>query len=168
MWKSLTDGWVTYDEMIKAIVEFASCPPDIECELIVGTDSQVHRHSTIVYDTAVIIRRVGKGARFFVHGRQQNVPVSLQQRILTEVSLSLEVAEMLRESLEGSDLFGRIEIHVDAGHNGATREIVSQAVGMIRGSGYDAKIKPDSYAASAVADRSTKRMMDREPITRGA
>ena len=48
-----------------------------------------------------------------------------------------------------------IQIHVDIGHNGETRDMITEVVGMIRGSGYDVKIKPDSYGASKVADRYT-------------
>lgn len=33
--------------------------------------------------------------------------------------------------------------------------MITEVVGMIRGSGYDVKIKPQSYGASKVADRYT-------------
>ena len=48
-----------------------------------------------------------------------------------------------------------IQIHVDIGHNGETRDMINEVVGMVRGSGYEVKIKPDSYGASKVADRYT-------------
>jgi predicted RNase H-related nuclease YkuK (DUF458 family) len=48
-----------------------------------------------------------------------------------------------------------IEIHVDIGLKGETREMIGEIVGMIRGSGFAVKTKPDSFGASKVADRYT-------------
>jgi hypothetical protein len=48
-----------------------------------------------------------------------------------------------------------LEIHVDIGPNGETREMISEVVGMVRGSGFLVKTKPESYGASNVADRHT-------------
>ena len=46
-----------------------------------------------------------------------------------------------------------IEIHVDIGNNGKTKNLISEIVGMVRSSGYTVKIKPDAFGASNVADR---------------
>jgi predicted RNase H-related nuclease YkuK (DUF458 family) len=42
---------------------------------------------------------------------------------------------------------------VDVGRNGRTRELIDEVVGMIMASGFPVKTKPDSYAASCVADK---------------
>lgn len=49
-----------------------------------------------------------------------------------------------------------LEIHLDIGQNGQTKEMIRDIVGMITGSGFDAKIKPYSCGASTVADKYTK------------
>jgi len=49
-----------------------------------------------------------------------------------------------------------VEIHLDVGRSGETRELIREVVGMVAGSGFDAKIKPESYGASSVADKHTK------------
>ena len=49
-----------------------------------------------------------------------------------------------------------IEIHLDVGRIGETKDLIREVVGMITGSGFEARIKPDSYGASKVADRYTK------------
>ena len=49
-----------------------------------------------------------------------------------------------------------IEIHLDVGTQGRSKEIIREVVGMVTGSGFDARIKPDSYGASTVADKFTK------------
>lgn len=82
---------------------------------------------------------------------------SLRQRIYYETFLSLEVASRLTEKLAKNghaDL--DIEIHLDVGEKGETREIIKEVVGMVIGSGYHARIKPDSYGATKVADRHTR------------
>jgi predicted RNase H-related nuclease YkuK (DUF458 family) len=50
----------------------------------------------------------------------------------------------------------KVEIHLDVGIQGDTKELVKEVTGMIVGSGFAAKIKPDACAASTVADRYTK------------
>ena len=44
-------------------------------------------------------------------------------------------------------------IHADVGHNGDTREMIKEVVGLIRGNGFEPKIKPESFVASGVADK---------------
>ncbi|MBI2327054.1 ribonuclease H-like YkuK family protein [Candidatus Curtissbacteria bacterium] len=46
-----------------------------------------------------------------------------------------------------------LEIHVDIGPNGPTREMISEIVGMIRANGFKVATKPASWGASHVADR---------------
>lgn len=46
-----------------------------------------------------------------------------------------------------------LEIHVDIGPNGPTRELISDIVGMIRANGFKVATKPTSWGASHVADR---------------
>lgn len=48
-----------------------------------------------------------------------------------------------------------LEIHIDVGNVGKTREMIREVVGMVVGSGFTAKTKPDSWAASSVADKYT-------------
>ena len=49
-----------------------------------------------------------------------------------------------------------VEIHLDVGENGQTRGLIREVVGMVVGSGFDARIKPDSFGAMTVADKYTK------------
>jgi predicted RNase H-related nuclease YkuK (DUF458 family) len=46
-----------------------------------------------------------------------------------------------------------VEIHLDVGVHGETRELVRDVIGMVAGSGFDAKIKPEACGASKVADK---------------
>ena len=49
-----------------------------------------------------------------------------------------------------------LEIHLDVGEKGQTKDLIREVVGMVVGSGFDARIKPDSFGASKVADKYTK------------
>ena len=46
-------------------------------------------------------------------------------------------------------------IHADVGEKGRTKDMIREVVGMIKSNGFEAKIKPESFAASVVADRFT-------------
>jgi len=44
-------------------------------------------------------------------------------------------------------------IHADIGENGQTKDMIKELTGLIRGNGFEPKIKPEAYIASVVADR---------------
>ena len=102
------------------------------------------------------MHREGKGGRFFYTRKWEEYTHSLRQRIFYEASLSLNVASLFTEKLAESGHELNMEIHLDVGNNGATKTLVKEVVGMVNGSGYLCRIKPDSYGASSVADRYTK------------
>ena len=147
-------GRLTFEEVFREIVEYASLYPDDKYRLIIGTDSQLRDSTCFV--TALIVHREGKGGRYFYTRRRDEYARSLRQRIFYEASLSLNIATLFTERLAevGADL--NLEIHLDVGTNGATKSLVKEVVGMVNGSGYPFKIKPDAFGAATVADRYTK------------
>lgn len=80
----------------------------------------------------------------------------MRQRIFYEASLSLNIATLFTERLAEVGADFNLEIHLDVGTNGATKSLVKEVVGMVNGSGYPCKIKPDAFGAATVADRYTK------------
>ena len=125
-------------------------------EVIVGSDSQKVRTDVYDFVSALIVHRVGFGGIYFWKRDVIKRKISLKERIYQEATMSLETSEnfILFFKVNGISKYN-IQIHVDIGHNGETRDMITEVVGMIRGSGYDVKIKPDSYGASKVADRYT-------------
>ncbi|MDP1710525.1 MAG: ribonuclease H-like YkuK family protein [candidate division WWE3 bacterium] len=107
--------------------------------------------------TALVVHRVGGGGIYFWKGYKKNRPYTLRERIYEEALASLEFANDFICRLKGEPqlLEVGLEIHVDIGENGATREMISEVVAMIKGNGYNVKTKPDSFGASKVADRHT-------------
>lgn len=148
-------GTLDFDAMFADIVAYMQSEPDARYNLIVGTDSQFGAETCFV--TAVIVHREGKGARYYYSRERERVSRSLRQRIYYETSRSLSLAGALAERLaENGYADLNVEIHLDVGENGRTRDLIREVVGMVVGSGFDARIKPDSYGASTVADKYTK------------
>ena len=142
-------------EIVKDIAGYIEADQKRNYTIVVGTDSQVYTRTDFI--TAIVIHRVGAGGRYFWTRDQRDNFKSLRDRIYTETVKSLEVAQVfsahLYEVLD-KDKFN-IEIHVDIGEKGDTRTMIKEVVGMVRGNGYEVKIKPFSFGAFVVADRHT-------------
>ncbi len=144
-----------WDQLVNDLLDYVTEEPEFNYKIIVGTDSQVREETHFV--TAVVVHRVGKGARYYYKRKVYDNIKSLRQRIFMEAAASLEIASKLAKDLEEkghAEL--NLEIHLDVGQNGQTKEMIRDVVGVITGSGFDAKIKPYSCGASTVADKYTK------------
>ncbi len=154
---SPTKGRLQLTKVTKEIANFISLDDHSKYRLIVGTDSNGGKKTDFV--TAVIVYRVGHGGRYFwkkTNGHK--VYHTLRDRIYQEVALSLQVAQNMLKQLESSLTNAGLpnydfQIHIDVGQNGPTREMIKEVVGIVRGNGFKAMIKPESYAASHVADK---------------
>lgn len=125
-------------------------------QVIVGSDSQ--RTSPGIYDfvTALVIHRVGLGAIYFWKREIINRRMALRERIYLEATMSLTTSENFINFFKTNGVSRYdIQIHVDIGRQGETREMITEITKMIRANGYQVRIKPDSYAASKVADKYT-------------
>lgn len=150
---SPTEGELNFDQTFTSIINFVKERPGANYRLIIGSDSKQGKSATFV--TTIIIYREGKGARFYYNKEEISPKPTLREKIYQETYKSLEVAKMVREKMS-ANLDLNIEVHLDVGRNGETRDLVKEVVGMVVGSGYEAKIKPAAYGASSVADRYTK------------
>ncbi|MGI9952573.1 ribonuclease H-like YkuK family protein [Moorellaceae bacterium AZ2] len=152
---SPSKGRLSVEEMFQDIMAFIEATPEAQYKVIIGTDSQARLNTCFV--TAIIIHQVGKGARYYYRKKYQRKITSLRQKIFYETALSLEIASFLAQKLAANghpEL--NVEIHLDVGPNGDTKELIREVVGMVVGSGFAAKIKPYSCGASKVADKYTK------------
>ena len=153
--------------MIDRIVRFMDVKPEANCQLVIGTDSHEKSEAgktggqktrkVISLVTAVTIHRDGAGGRYFWIKQTPKEIHSLREKIYEETSASLRFAEQfvpfLQQHLNGHS--PRLEIHIDVGEDGDTRNMIREVVGMVTGSGYSARTKPYSFGASNVADRHT-------------
>ncbi len=155
---SPTQGRLTLEETFSSIIKYVKEAPQYQYKLVVGTDSQ-SAEGRVQFVTAIIVYRVGKGGRFFYRRTREPRSRSLRQRIYYETAKSLDVASKITHMLAETEHLVEemdVEIHLDVGRHGSTSQMVKEVVGMVTGSGYGAKIKPDSYGASKVADKYTK------------
>lgn len=152
---SPTNGRLDSDQLVAELTGFVSDGAGYSHRLIIGTDSFVA--SETVFVTAVVVHRVGRGGRYFYRKTRARKMPSIRQRIIYEATMSIELAGVLRTQLDGCGHGGlAVEIHIDAGEGGESRSVIREVVGMVRGSGYEAVIKPGSYGATKVADRHSR------------
>ncbi len=157
---SPTDGRLTINQMVDKILGFVDEYPESFYKLIIGTDSQTRSNGGslgIDFVTAVVIYRKGRGARYFWRKKKENEIPRLRDKIYTETLMSLELAKDLVPQIRKkiSPAKYDLEIHIDVGPLGPTREMIREVVGIVNGNGYMARTKPDSWGASSVADKHT-------------
>jgi len=156
MFQSPTYGALELPQVREKILSFLAAEPERKYQLVIGTDSQPHNGAGVDFVTAIVVHRIGRGGIYFWKRVVNKTVYVLRQRMYEEASLSLQMAEMVLALLHKDGITKYdVEIHVDIGKFGETREMITEIVGMVRGSGYTVKVKPQSYAASKVADRHT-------------
>ncbi|MBI4067233.1 ribonuclease H-like YkuK family protein [Candidatus Gottesmanbacteria bacterium] len=153
---SQTHGQLDINKLREITIGFIKNDPEKKYRLFIGTDSEAKNSHGTDFVTAFVVHRVGRGGIYFWRRKIEEKSYVLRQRIYQEAALSLDAASEIIEIFK-KDGISRLdlEIHVDIGEHGETREMIAEIVGMIRGSGYPVKTKPDSYVASKVADRHT-------------
>ncbi len=156
-----TKGSVKTERVADELINYISEKPEKFYDVIVGCDSSSEEEPH--FPLAVVVLRVGEGGRFFLKriaykGRKF---YNYKQRILEEVFLSCQLALYLKEEFERKIKNYQKEklryqfryIHADVGENGKTKDMIREVMGLIKGNGFEPKIKPESFAASTVADR---------------
>jgi len=162
---SPTKGNLILEQVIKEIFNYLKEKPQNFYDIVVGCDSSSGEN--ISFPVAIVVLRVGFGGRFFLKivkhpksfsKRFQNI----HQRVLNEILISCEIALDLREALEKKfqESLEKFNyqfryIHADVGKGGKTKDMIKEVVGLIKSNGFEAKIKPEAFAASVVADRFT-------------
>ena len=154
---SPTFGKMTLAESCQSIFDYMQEEPKNRYSIIIGTDSEGFGEVNFV--TALMVHRMGRGGRFFIAKTKVSNIVDLRQKIYQEATLSLDITQLvvkkLKQFLSEEYLHEGLEIHVDIGENGPTKNMIKEVTGMIKGSGYTVRIKPESYCASSIADRYT-------------
>ena len=128
-----------------------------DLEFYIGGDSQASLNN-VKFTVAIIMIKKGKGGRgYYKSVTPLETTMTLQQRLFMETFKAVKVALWLNPLLESIG-YKVNEIHTDLNPNPnyASYEMVQTCLGYIRGMGFEGKVKPDSWAASSVADYKTK------------
>ncbi len=158
----MTENWeqrgrrMAFDVMASELETLIRQAEDSPFRLIVGTDSQPTL--PIRFETVVVLVTAG-GVRAYNRRLATMGPMAITERMLTETAMSLMVVDAICLDLAGRGLTGirdAVEVHMDMGGSGETRKAMRDATGMVTGAGFACKVKPESWAASRVADRLTK------------
>lgn len=156
-----TCGNLQFQSVIEEVFNYIKEKHNREYEITVGCDSSSDERPN--FPVALVVLKKGRGGRFFlskVNYFDKRRFYSFRERILEEVYLSCALALKFREAL--SEKISRSKanpnyqfqyIHADIGESGPTKDMIKEVVGLIKSNGFMAKIKPESYAASIVADR---------------
>lgn len=160
---STTHGQLILKEVVILVKSFLEEKPNEQYSLVIGTDSQEklandgEKIANLI--SAIVVHRKGFGGKYFWQKRKPLKVRTLREKIYAETLTSLELATvfvpLLRIALNGKSPKYFLEIHVDVGEHGDTREMIKEVVGMVTGNGFVAKTKPEAYGASYVADKHT-------------
>ncbi|MBD3282385.1 MAG: hypothetical protein GF387_02135 [Candidatus Portnoybacteria bacterium] len=175
-----TKGILDLDGVLKELINFKKEDKDSEYKVVIGTDSEVRKEG-VEFVCVVAIHRIRKGGRYFWFPIYKKGKMQLRNRIHQEATISLALAgAFLEKELEMhkmkadmnqsiNDIFtlmskntnnskevifsNNLEIHVDIGTKGPTNAMIKEIVGMIKGSGFFVRIKPEAFAAANLADK---------------
>lgn len=155
-YNSPTYGSIDQAQLAARMSGFVLHNTDRDYRLIIGSDSLPNGDGQVYLVTAIVLHRVGNGGIYFWRRRLSAKLHSLRDRMYAEALASIGMAQRLESVADLKPLLrNNIEIHVDVGEDGPTRDMIQELVGMIIAHGYEAKTKPESFAASKVADRHT-------------
>lgn len=134
--------------------EIKSSPDD--STIYIGADSKVFSENgvqMVAYVTVIILHYgSSKGAKIFKSHRTDRHYGQLRLRLMAEVTDAIMAATQIVDYIDDRGL----EIHLDINRSElyASSVLVKEATGYVLGTlGIEPKLKPDSFAASSVADR---------------
>ncbi len=158
-----TRGYVSFSEAVEEIINYMREKPAKFYDIIVGCDSS--SEDDPIFPVVIAVLRTGEGGRFFLkkvrYPRSENKKfANWKNRILQEVLIScnfaLSLKEILKEKIKPFEKGLNYQfryIHADIGEKGRTKDMVKELTNLIRGNGFEPKIKPESCIASNLADR---------------
>lgn len=162
MFVNPTYGKVDFNQMIKIMREFYNKNKDYSdsFNIVIGTDSQNFSDTKMV--SAIVMQCEGRGGIYFYKVEHIERISDVRVKLSYETQQSLHYADELLQTIMELDeeLFNATSfaIHVDAGYskNGKTRDLIPGLIGWVHASGLNCVTKPNSYAASTVANRISK------------
>lgn len=169
MFRSPTSGrQESVKEVIDKIFEKILTNEDSQWTIAIGTDSQNSRNITR-FCSAILLLEKGKGGIYFYRNQTESRYHVLQTRMLKEAELSINLGKevidevetkILSDELIDKNLNISFEIHCDLGEYGKSQDSIKAAVGWITaefGESVTTRVKPESTAASCIADKYTRR-----------
>lgn len=121
-------------------------------KICIGTDSQV-RGSVVEFATVIVFLREKRGGFMFIHQDQSSQKMGIKERMLIEVSKSIEIAYNLCDLLDLYDVDLEVHADINTNPNFESNIALKEATGYILSMGFAFKAKPDAFASSSCADK---------------
>jgi len=121
-------------------------------KVCIGSDSQV-RGDTIDFASVIVFLREKKGGFMYIANNKSNQEMSIRERMIAEVGMSVQVAYSICDLLDKYNV--ELEVHADINTDPHFKSNVAlrDAMGYILGMGFVFKAKPDAFASSSCADK---------------
>ena len=152
-WRRL-DGSKINDELLDAVEKtiLREKAEGHRLKLCIGSDSQV-KGEIVQFATVIVFLREKKGGFMFIHNSKRKNNMSIKERMITEVAMSVEVAYKLCDLLDRYHI--ELEVHADINTDPAFKSntALKEAMGYILGMGFVFKAKPNAFASSSCADK---------------
>ena len=143
---------ILFDDIKKRIEEYTQRGGTI----YVGADSMLHA-STCSFASVIAFHSSELRVATYYYKKnklKEEKFKDVKVKILHEVDLALEAAQLVIDSCPNA----KLEVHVDIStkKQHLTSRLYSTVKGWVSGLGYNLKVKPDSWASSSIADWHTK------------
>lgn len=155
IWRKLSGERLSrslYEE-VEDVVKFERTQHRLK--VCIGTDSQV-KGDIVEFATAVVFLREGKGGFIFLNTYKTNMNYTIKERMIKEVSDSIEVAYELCPIFDKYNI--EMEVHADINSDPQFKSNIAfkEAMGYIMGMGYTFRAKPDAFASTYCANKVVK------------
>ncbi|WP_207511652.1 ribonuclease H-like YkuK family protein [Longitalea luteola] len=121
-------------------------------KVCIGTDSQVKGKET-EFATVIVFIRKGKGGFMYIHNETSQLKMNIKQRMLMEVSKSIEIAYALCGLFTIYNVDMEVHADINTNHNFKSNDALKEAMGYIMGMGFEFKAKPYAFASSSCANK---------------
>jgi predicted RNase H-related nuclease YkuK (DUF458 family) len=121
-------------------------------KVCIGSDSQV-KGAITEFATVIVFLREHRGGFMLIANEKSAQPMSLKERMITEVAKSVEVAYHLCDLLDKYQIDLEVHADINTNPNFKSNEALKEAMGYILGMGFVFKAKPDAFASSYCADK---------------
>jgi predicted RNase H-related nuclease YkuK (DUF458 family) len=130
-------------------------------KVCIGTDSQVkacpkgkaERGKATEFATVIVFIRKGKGGFMYIHNETTQQKMSIKQRMLMEVSKSIEIAHALCQLFTIYNVDMEVHADINTNPNFKSNDALKEAMGYIMGMGFEFRAKPHTFASSSCANK---------------
>jgi uncharacterized protein len=138
------------DEVRTAIVREKQLGNDLK--VCIGTDSQV-KGKEIEFATVIVFIRKGKGGFMYIHNETTQQKMSIKERMLREVAMSIDIAYALCRLFTLYNVDMEVHADINTNPNFKSNDALKEAMGYILGMGFAFKAKPEAFASSSCANK---------------